>query len=1021
MTNKLAVAFLWHMHQPMYKDLVTGKYYLPWVRLHSTHSYLDMASVLERFPEARATFNFTPSLIWQLKDLSENPDVDDKYLELSRKRPEDLTDEDKFFILKHFFSCDVERGISSFHKYQEFFFRRGTDLREEELIRKSKDFSAADFRDIQVFFNLSWCGFTLKEKDHLVKKLVHRAGGYTEDEKQALLDRQMEVVASILPLYKKLQDEGRIEVSTSPFYHPILPLLCRGRSGEGFDFTEDAAAQVARAIELYREVFGRDPIGMWPPEGSVSQEIIPVLAEHNIKWIATDESILLQSFKGTDIPREELLYNAFTVEEAGSRMSILFRDAHISNDISFKYAQMPYDKAAHEMFGIIENINRARASSSESHILSVILDGENPWSYYHYGGEKFLAEVYGRLSASRDVELVTIGRYLGTHKERKKINRLFSGSWIDHSFRKWIGSAQKDKAWEYLDKAREDLFAFDPKNKKALEELYIAEGSDWFWWYDDFGSELNFIFDDLFRMHLANIYTLMGKDVPYYLAEPISHGPVAQDLNGRTQPAEMAYIPKVLMVSSEVFPFAKTGGLADVAGSLPKALLSLGADVRVIMPLYKCVKDRRFELVKEASGVKHPSLTGSRGFNLYANRTEGITTYFVDNRRYFMRKGLYGTVKGDYPDNDMRFSFFSKAVLAAIKAIDFKPDIIHCNDWQSALIPFYLRFELGDDNFFDRIKTLFTIHNIAFQGVFSKRSVRRIGMPEVFFNMHDMEYYGKLNFMKSGMLYSDAINTVSHRYAEEIMTPEYGAGLDGLLRTRKEVVYGIPNGVDYSLWSPRNDHFITANYSVDTIDKKAECKKDLLKVTGLRLPLDMPLLGTVSRLTEQKGMDLLAGVMDRIVALGAGVVVLGRGDDQYNRLFASLMRKYPANVYVCNGFNDELAHKIEAGCDIFLMPSRFEPCGLNQMYSIKYGTIPVVRATGGLDDAIKDIDEDPEEGNGFKFVPATEEALLKTVERAVKRYKDRILWKKLMIQAMSYDFSWIHSAEQYMKLYRKIT
>ncbi|MFQ5953373.1 MAG: glycogen synthase, partial [Candidatus Omnitrophota bacterium] len=423
---------------------------------------------------------------------------------------------------------------------------------------------------------------------------------------------------------------------------------------------------------------------------------------------------------------------------------------------------------------------------------------------------------------------------------------------------------------------------------------------------------------------------------------------------------------------------------ADVTGSLSKALVSLGCDARVIMPLYGCIDREKFPLVRE-------------GENLFSCKTDNTTVYFIENEEYFSRDGIYGTLSGDYPDNSSRFTFFSKATLAAIKELDFKPDIIHCNDWQSALIPSYLKSELANDDFYKGIKILFTIHNMAYQGVF-----------------------GKLNFMKEGLLHSDIISTVSHKYAEEIMTPEYGCGLEDLVKKRKDALYSILNGVDYSIWSPENDNFLKENFDIDSLEKKTECKKDLLKQAGLPIPPDKLLLGSVTRLVEQKGMDLLANITGRIVQLGAGVVMLGQGDQKYNNMFRTLAEKYPENVSVSIDFNEELAHKIEAGCDIFLMPSRYEPCGLNQMYSIKYGTIPVVRATGGLDDAIIDFDEDRERGNGFKFGPAEENAFFEAIQRAVNYYKDKDLWRKLMIQAMSYDYSWEHSAIEYVQLYKRI-
>ena len=488
-----------------------------------------------------------------------------------------------------------------------------------------------------------------------------------------------------------------------------------------------------------------------------------------------------------------------------------------------------------------------------------------------------------------------------------------------------------------------------------------------------------------------------------------------------TSKTEMTSCNKILFVSSESVPFAKTGGLADVTGSLPKALASLGAEVRVIIPMYKCVSEvEGLDLTKETSIKKSDFLGGTYGFDVYSVKQDGVTTYFIDNKKLFNRDGLYGTSKGDHPDNGIRFSFFSKAVLAALRELSFKPDVIHCNDWQTALIPFYLRFRLKEDNYFNGIKTLFTIHNIAYQGIFSRKITEKIDVPERFFNMEDLEFYGRINFMKFGILYSDAVSTVSRSYAKEIMTPEYGAGLDRLVRKKKNSLYGILNGVDYSIWSPKNDKHIKENYDTNSVEKKQICKKDLIEYTGLAVSTNTPLLGSVTRLAEQKGMDLLAGIAGRLVDLGTGLIVLGQGSERYNKMFRTLADEFPGNIYVCNDFNDELAHKIEAGCDMFVMPSRYEPCGLNQMYSLKYGTIPIVRATGGLDDIIVDVDEDREKGNGFKFQSAEKDAFYDAIERALRNYKDKDEWDKLVKRAMGYDFSWARSAEEYLELYNKI-
>jgi starch synthase len=1019
MAKRLSVVFLWHMHQPLYKDLLTGKYHLPWVRLHSTYSYLDMASVLNEFPEIKCTFNLTPSLIWQLRDISDNGKVDDIYLELSEKPAEELTDEQKVFILKNFFSCDRATAIDPVKRYLEILEKRGDDLSPDVLLQKAGIFSDEEYRDLQVLFNLAWCGFTLRSEDNLVKELVSKGASFTEDEKKALIEKQQEVVSSILPLYKRLLDEGRIEISTTPFYHPIMPILCGG-GGKGFDFTEDATVHIDKAVKLYKEVFEREPRGMWPSEGSVSPEIIPLLKRAGIEWIATDEGILLESFRGQGISRDDLVYRMFTAGKGSDAMDMVFRDINISNAISFRYSRIPARKAAEALVSDIQGIQRAMASSKGGRVLSVILDGENPWPYYSDGGREFLRETYKSLSAMKEVETCTLAGCLDTSEERTQIPELYSGSWINRNFKKWSGSPQKDRAWEYLAKARKELFSEKDPPPEAIEELYIAEGSDWFWWYDEFGTELNLVFDELFRMHLANIYRLIGREVPHYLEQAMPETLLSQGLPEISTPGEMARSLNILFVTAESAPFSKTGGLADVSAGLPRELLSLGCDVRVITPYYDCVAEKNLRTKKEKKSISCPFGGKMPPFGLLSHRSSGLTTYFLTNDAYYSRPHIYGGPSGGYKDNHLRFGYFSKAVFSAVEAVGFRPDVIHCNDWQTALIPFYLKYCLSGNGFYTGVKTLFTVHNLAYQGVFEKSVMKQLCIPESFFNMNDLEFYGKINFMKSGILYSDAVSTVSHRYAEEIMTSEYGCGLDGLIRSRRDVLYGIPNGADYSIWNPSVDGKIIRNYDARTLEGKAECKKDLIEYTGLDILPDMPILGCVTRLVEQKGMDLFAGIVDKLITMGAGIVVLGHGSDDYNRIFKGLAARYPRNVHVSLDFDDILAHKIEAGADIFVMPSRYEPCGLNQMYSLKYGTIPVVRATGGLDDVIIDFDGDRDHGNGFKFGPATSEALFRAVKRAIETYHKRGMWEKLVSNAMKCDYSWSRAAEKYFSLYRSI-
>ena len=462
----------------------------------------------------------------------------------------------------------------------------------------------------------------------------------------------------------------------------------------------------------------------------------------------------------------------------------------------------------------------------------------------------------------------------------------------------------------------------------------------------------------------------------------------------------------ILFISSEVFPFAKTGGLADVAAALPAALIKKGHTCNVILPFYKCVKENGFapELFKKG-----------RGFDLYFLQHEGASVYFIKNDEYFGRGQLYGTPQGDYPDNALRFGFFARSVIASIPHIG-KIDIIHCNDWQTALIPLYIRLFHKEIS----VKIVFTIHNMAYQGLFNREIMQVLGIPKHLFTMNKLEFWGRLNFMKAGIIYSDAISTVSKGYAREILTQEFGCGLDGLLQTRKKDLYGIVNGADYSIWNPETDNFIVKKYSKDDLSGKVECKKDLLKQFGVEYSADRPVIGMITRLAEQKGIDLVADSMEEMLDLEVDFVLLGFGDEKYNNIFKDLAKRHKGRVGAKIDFDNSLAHKIEAGSDIFLMPSRYEPCGLNQLYSMKYGTVPVVRAVGGMDDTVENFNPATKKGNGFKFKDATKDAVLTAIKKATSLYKDKPSWNTLLQNCLSCDFSWSSSAEKYEKLYEKL-
>ncbi len=445
---------------------------------------------------------------------------------------------------------------------------------------------------------------------------------------------------------------------------------------------------------------------------------------------------------------------------------------------------------------------------------------------------------------------------------------------------------------------------------------------------------------------------------------------------------------KIAICASEVVPFAKTGGLADVTGALPFALEALGHEVIIIMPGYKQIRDKKAVLGKN------------------------IRVYFIEDDFYFGRTGLYGDKKGDYKDNLKRFSYYCKESLKLPKEIGFTPDIIHCHDWQSALIPVYLKTIYAADPFYRGVKTVLTIHNLGYQGLFPKEEFPELGLDWKYFDMDALEFFGRINLLKGGIVFSDLINTVSPTYSKEIQTKDLGFGLEGVLVKRRNRLFGVLNGLDYSIWNPQSDKIIAANYSLSDLGGKMEDKKQLQQFCGLPLNKDIPLLGIVSRLAEAKGFDLLAQVMDTLCKMNLQIVILGTGDLKYHKLLSGIANKYPKVMSLHLKFDDVLAHKIYAGADIFLMPSSYEPCGLGQLISLRYGTLPVVFKTGGLADTVN-------ADHGFVFKRYKKEDLMHSLKNALEAFSDKDKWNKLMVNAMQCDFSWEESAREYVRLYEE--
>ena len=474
----------------------------------------------------------------------------------------------------------------------------------------------------------------------------------------------------------------------------------------------------------------------------------------------------------------------------------------------------------------------------------------------------------------------------------------------------------------------------------------------------------------------------------------------------------------IAFAASECVPFSKTGGLADVVGALPRALASLGHQVSVYLPLYRQTKLADPKTV--VGSITIPFDDKYRFCSVVtAGSSNGVRYYFIDYPPYFDRDALYGGPAGDYPDNAERFALFSRAVLEASKVLGV-PQIFHCHDWQSALVPVMLRTLYAEDPAFREVATVFTIHNMGYQGLFPPDTLPLLMLPWELFTMSKMEFFGQVNFLKGALVHADFVTTVSRKYSHEIQTTEYGFGLEGVLRNRAATVAGILNGVDYDEWSPEKDKFIVAKYSSQDLSGKTQCKKDLLNAFGIaNTDAKVPVVGIVSRFAAQKGFDLISQIMDRLAREELIMVVVGSGDKPYEEMFQRLNRQFPNKIAAKIAFDNAIAHKIEAGADMFLMPSRYEPCGLNQIYSLKYGTVPIVRATGGLDDTIEPWDARSGKGTGFKFTDYTGEALLTTIKQALLAYRDPSSWQTLMRNGMSRDFSWGSSAREYGKVYER--
>ena len=544
--KKLSVAFLWHMHQPIYKDTFTGKYLLPWVRLHGVKDYFPMAAILEDFDKVRVSFNLVPALVEQINDYTQN-DASDLLLDLTVKKANQLDSDDKIQILNNFFSVNPERFIKPIPRYSELFARKGQKTVTPSLFKTiSKNFSTKDFLDLQILFNLAWFHSISIDDDINLKDLIEKKESYSEGDKEYVVIKQREILAQIIPLYNKLKDSGRIEITTTPYYHPIMPLLCdtsiakisspRMEAPKRFSHPEDVSWQVDEAIKYHTEQFGTPPRGMWPSEGSVSDKTLEILIAKGINWVATDEDILFKSlalydrsYKNVGLLDRRLIYQPYNFKQGSKEIAMIFRDKNLSDMISFTYHSWDPIDAANDLAGHFRRISENLRRDTDRGLLTIVMDGENAWDYYPDNGRRFFETLYERLDSEEAFGSDTISDFLAIESPRKSISSIFPGSWINHNFEIWIGQEQDNLSWEYLGRVRKDLMEFtrefhkDPEKdgisvQKAWREFYIAEGSDWNWWYTGkVGAGGNVPFDRIYRTHLKNIYKFLKKPIPDFL------------------------------------------------------------------------------------------------------------------------------------------------------------------------------------------------------------------------------------------------------------------------------------------------------------------------------------------------------------------------------------------------------------------------------------------------------------------------------------------------------------------------
>jgi ADP-glucose type glycogen/starch synthase len=1196
------VAFVWHMHQPYYKDDLTSTYLLPWVRLRSAKDYYKMPALLDGYPKLRATFNLVPSLLAQIEDYGREESVD-LFLNLSRREAADLSAEERDFLLRWMRESPRALRVQQSARYLEL-ASRPVDAQ----------FTTQDIRDVQVWFNLAWCDPVWMETDPRLAELKRKDRDFAEADKQPLFTAQLDMMKKVIPKYRELADRGQAELTFSPYYHPILPLLTHVDSARianpqiqlpehHFSHREDAERQISLGLGLFERLLGRRPTGMWPSEMAVGESVVDLVARAGVGWMISDEEVLARSMENR-YSRDEHLYSPKRIEREGQSLTMVFRDSQISNAIGFDYQRMSSIDAARALVGRLKRIGEQQGD--RDHLVVIALDGENAWEFYPRDGHDFLNALYTELEASQDVVTTTVAEFIAEHPPEQQLHHLHTGSWIGASLDTWIGDPEHNVAWDLLADTRawlEQQSLQRPKESEqaalAWREILITEGSDWFWWFSrKHDSGMDPIWDNQFRLHLRNVYKLMGSRAPARLFQPIikrapapdrgapvaaispasyddpewknaGHFQVGSGFGALHRPAgivervyygnddeqlyvrietprspaeleaqhidfwlycsgapvgdgagdielplpaaatadlgfEPAYavrlvpraqggsitvakivepqtrgvvesawevtessviavpfkvldkgagdtleialvvsrdgkdievvppsgslgvrvpgqapaeaVPhaqhlKVLVATAELAPFAKLGGVADVAAALSKELRHVGHDVRVVLPRYRQIDIGLNNLRPVVTGLQVTLGTQKVEATIYEGRLGDMAVYFVDCPPLFDRDGIVG-----FGDDDARSVFFSRALLEMLPELEFFPDVIHVHDWFAALVPNLLD-RVYTDGPYAKIATNLTIHNLTAQGVFGFGALVLAGLEEwglIHVGIPGLDSI--VNFLGRGIHFADVVNTVSERYASEIQTQEYGEGLDELLRRNAHKLHGVVNGIDYEIFDPARDPNLEHHYSADASEGKALCRADLRAELGLD-DVNKPVCAIVSRFYDVKGLDLVEQAMPHLLQLGLQVVVIGTGDRRYEDMFRRLAGEVSHQVSATIGFDAALAQRVYAGADMLWMPSRFEPCGLAQLIALRYGTVPVVHETGGLADTIRDYDPVAQTGNGFTFGEYDPWQLFAAVVRAAETFRHPTAWSWLVRRDMTEDVSWSRSAHRYVQLY----